>query len=185
MSAAVPMTAAEYGATKVAGVHTELIAGEVIVQQPRPRHQRVLLRIIRALDGWIGDDPVRGEITLPLDVGIDDHNVFAPDLLWYAGASAPADDAPWPFALPDLAVEVRSPSTWRYDIGVKRTTYERAGLRELWLVDTANALVMVQRRSSRDVPTFDISAAVEAPDTLSSPLLPGFELSVEQLFRPQ
>jgi hypothetical protein len=40
-------------------------------------------------------------------------------------------------SLPDLAVEVRSPSTWRYDVGKKKATYERGGLPELWPVDTA------------------------------------------------
>ena len=38
--------------------------------------------------------------------------------------------------MPDIAVEVRSPSTWRYDIGAKKSGYERRGLPELWLVDT-------------------------------------------------
>ena len=27
---------------------------------------------------------------------------------------------------PDLAVEIRSPSTWRFDVGMKLETYERA-----------------------------------------------------------
>jgi Uma2 family endonuclease len=36
-----------------------------------------------------------------------------------------------------MVVEVRSPTTWRYDIGRKRELDERHGVRELWLADTA------------------------------------------------
>jgi len=44
--------------------------------------------------------------------------------------------------------EVRSASTSRYDIGAKKAAHERAGLPELWLVDTAADEVLVFRRSS-------------------------------------
>ena len=49
--------------------------------------------------------------------------------------------------MPDLAVEVRSPSTWRYDVGAKKDGYERHGLPELWLVDTEARSVLVYRRA--------------------------------------
>jgi hypothetical protein len=37
-------------------------------------------------------------------------------------------DARPPSPLPQLAAEVRSPSTWRYDIGAMNAGYERDGL---------------------------------------------------------
>jgi Uma2 family endonuclease len=76
---------------------------------------------------------------------------------------------------------VRSPSTWRYDIGAKKAAYERHGLHELWLVDTAADAVLVFRRSPES-PTFDISLELTADDELASPLLPGFALSPRTLF---
>ena len=51
-------------------------------------------------------------------------------------------------SLPDLAIEIRSPSTWRYDIGAKKSVYEREGLPELWLVDGDANVVLVFRRSA-------------------------------------
>lgn len=60
-------------------------------------------------------------------------------------------------ALGDLAVEVRSPSTWRYDIGTNKATYEHHALSELWLVDTESGAVLVYRRSSPSVPDFDVA----------------------------
>ena len=79
--------------------------------------------------------------------------------------------------MPDLVVEVRSPSTWRFDIGAKKDNYERYGVGELWLVDTAAYVVFVFRRSTPDAPRFDVSLEFGPGETLTS-LLPGFALAV-------
>ncbi len=84
--------------------------------------------------------------------------------------------------MPDLCVEIRSPGTWRYDVGAKKAGYERAGLRELWLVDDRAECVLVYRRSRPDAPDFDVALELTAGDELASPQLPGFALSVEELF---
>ena len=98
-----------------------------------------------------------------------------------AGDTAAAD-AGAPYPMPDLAVEVRSPSTWRYDIGAKRTGYERRGLRELWLVDTEARSVLIYRRARAASEGFDVGLEAVGSDTLTSPLLPGFALAVEEVF---
>jgi len=84
--------------------------------------------------------------------------------------------------MPDLAVEVRSPSTWRYDVGAKKSAYERYGLPELWLVDTAAEAVLAFHRSAPAAPTFDLALELAAGDRLTSPLLPGFGVEVGELF---
>jgi len=91
----------------------------------------------------------------------------------------PEQETPSP--LPDIAVEIRSPSTWRYDIDAKKPGYERVGLPELWLVDTAGVAIFVFRRSAPKGPRFDVALELAAQDALTSPLLPGFELAVGAL----
>jgi len=124
-------------------------------------------------------------VWLPLDVRLDERNVFAPDLLVYSEGQGPRREDPPPSPLPDLAVEVRSPSTWRYDIGAKKAAYERHGLPELWLVDTAADAVLAFRRSSTTRRSFDVTLELGLADPLSSPLLPGFGLSLDELFRSE
>jgi Uma2 family endonuclease len=106
---------------------------------------------------WTRSGPDRGRARSPADVGLDERNVFAPDVHWYAANRVPSADAGPPYPMPDLAVEVRSPSTWHFDLGVKQTGYERHGLRELWLVDTVARTVLVYRRSTAGTSEFDVA----------------------------
>jgi Uma2 family endonuclease len=118
------------------------------------------------------------------DVGLDDRNVFVPDVSWYSSTGAPDVHGPRPYPMPDLAIEVRSPSTWVYDIGAKRAGYERRRLPELWLVDTTAEKLLVFRRSKPESQTFDVALELSPDEALRSPLLPGFALALEDLFRP-
>jgi Uma2 family endonuclease len=176
------MTADEYLAQEFDEVRSELVDGEVVVHDPLNLHQVVVMELFRVLDAWVSAKPGRGAVSIPLDVKLDERNVFGPDLMWYAEGRAPGRHDPRPYPIPDLVVEVRSPSTWRYDIGAKKAAYERGGLPELWLVDTAADVVLVFRRSSPQAAGFDVSLELTAADALSSPLLAGFTLSLRRLF---
>ena len=172
------LTADDYLAREDAR-RTELIAGAVVVNEPTVLHQRVVGLIYAALLSWTQSGTRRGTVSLPLDVRLDDATVLAPDVLWFAheidlgAARAPL--------MPDLAVEVRSPATWVYDVGSKRELYERHGLRELWLADTASRTLLVYRRSGIEGGGFDVQAELEARKQLESPLLPGFAATVGEL----
>src|ERR1044072_2649198 len=104
-----------------------LVDGEVVVSPPRIRHQRVELAVTMALVTWCEARPGRGEATLPLGVVLDDRNYYEPDILWHRDGREPAPET-WLQPLPDIAVEIRSPATWRYDIGPKKRRYEQHGL---------------------------------------------------------
>jgi Uma2 family endonuclease len=158
----------------------ELVEGELIVDPPRARHQLVAGEILYALMTWSRSGEARGTVWHNLGVQLDERNVYQPDVLWYpAGAELDLDARP-AYPLPRIAVEVRSPSTWRFDIGAKKAAYEREGLQELWLVDTDARVVLVFRRSALEVRAFDV--ALEVDDTLTSPQLDGFELPLAELF---
>lgn len=161
---------------------SELVNGEVVVNTPNLRHQRIAARLQFLIQLWCEEGSERGESPHPVDARLDTGNVFAPDVWWVAEAHRPAANAAHLIGPPDLAVEVRSPSTWRFDIGTKKETYERAGLPELWLVDTSSDTILVYRRLHPDSPTFDVALEVGHGDSLTSPQLDGFSLDVGMLF---
>jgi Uma2 family endonuclease len=111
---------------------------------------------------------------------MDDYNVYGPDLLWIA--EPPKDLRKRLSRVPDLCVEIRSPSTWRFDIGAKKRVYEAGALPELWLVDDLAEQIFVFRRSKPRADHFDVALELDRGDILTSPLLPGLALSLDELF---
>jgi Uma2 family endonuclease len=176
------MTAEEYFAISVERHFTELIDGVVVVNEPTLLHNLAQGEIFAALRDWTKAAPDRGLALTPTDIPIDRHNVFSPDVLWLSEPRVPERLDESLEGLPDLAVEVRSPSTWRYDLGKKKATYERSGLPELWLVDTASRTVLVYRRSRKDSEVFDVELELSEAEELTSPLLPGFGLRIGLIF---
>ena len=159
-----------------------LVDGEVVVNDPTMVHGDSQAAIYSALLAWSRAEVGRGKAPWPCDVQLDERNVYVPDVLWYREDRVPASQSPPPYPVPDLAVEVRSPSTWRYDTGRKKAVYESGGLRELWLVDTSSLSILLFRRSSPRAPGFDAALELGRSDRLTSPLLPGFELDVGDVF---
>ncbi|MGH9184476.1 MAG: Uma2 family endonuclease [Acidimicrobiales bacterium] len=177
------MTADEFLAFPEAPFRYQLVEGELIVNEPKLPHQIAVTNLLTALKRWIDDGRARGFVSSPADFRFDDRNIYAPDVWWVREERKPQAGQLDLDGLPDLVVECRSPSTWRYDVGRKRTYYEQAAIAELWLVDTASHSVLVCRRSSAASPTFDVEPELDAGAGLTSPMLPGFSLPVGDVFR--
>jgi Uma2 family endonuclease len=176
------LTADEYIATgDVRPRWTQLINGEVIVNNPTIRHQMIVRYIEFAIESWTREQPGRGCSPGQVDVEFDQTNVLAPDVVWASEGRIPADGTHLDI-VPELIVEVRSPLTWRYDMTVKFRRYEAAGVSEVWMVDTASNSVLVYRRSSPTSVTFDLADELVSGDFLTSPMLPEFVIDVTTLF---
>lgn len=179
---ATKITAEQYYELTVEGDRKQLVEGEIIVNEPKLIHMELMGRLYFALRSWTGEARDRGHAFLPTDVRLDDYNVYGPDLIWFREGRVPEELDAYPERLPDLCVEIRSKSTWRYDVGAKRRVYERSGIPELWLVDDAADSVLVYRRSTTEAAAFDVALELGPGEALTSPQLPGFELSLDELF---
>ena len=173
MATTARMTATEYIALPNDERWCELIDGVVVVNEPRVDHGLVFMRLAAALQGWVTSGSGRGYVLPPTDVRIDEHNVYGPDVLWFSeDMHRPADLDAYHDRIPDLCVEIRSASTWRYDVGAKMRVYEAAGLPELWLVDDAAETMLVYRRSTAASKTYDVALELDSEQTLTSPSCP-------------
>jgi Uma2 family endonuclease len=158
----------------------ELIDGELVVlTHPRAPHARAQALLIGALMAWERRVPGRAWVGGPTGVELGPHDFYGPDLV-ICSVQPPIDDRGVLVDLPLICVEIRSPTTWHNDVGRKKAVYEAEGVPELWLVDDVARTVLVFRRSAPDRGHFDI--AQEVRDSLTSPLLPGFELALSELF---
>lgn len=160
---------------------TELVEGEIVLNHPRLWHSREQFVLAHALVDWERQEPGRPMAVGPTEVRLTDYDVYGPDAV-VVEHSPELTDRETLARPPLIAVEIRSPSTWRYDVGRKKAVYEERGVPELWLVDGIAEAVLVFRRSSTAAPTFDFALELERTETLESPLLPGFSLPLAELF---
>ncbi len=161
----------------------ELIEGEAVVMSPIGDAASALQgELFLALREWqqrVGDEGV-----LRQDVFVafahDEH--LAPDICWWSAGRRPPVVQGEIDVVPDLVVEVLSPSTRANDLGPKRAVYLRAGVRELWLADPGQrTLTRVPADPGRSVDGA-VQETLIASDTLTSRLLPGFTLPLTHAF---
>jgi Uma2 family endonuclease len=87
-------------------------------------------------------------------------------------------------AAPDLVVEILSPGTRRRDKGRKRAVYDREGVGEYWIVDPETQSVTVLRQPRADAGLTDVTTLTLANgETLESPLFPGLQIPLREVFR--
>jgi Uma2 family endonuclease len=151
----------------------ELIDGDVVVIPPAGGAASLAqTEIVRRLGAWQTDRGAGGRLLTDVFVRVG-QAIVAPDVAWWSAGREPTIGWGAIDALPDLVVEVLSPSTRANDLGPKRGLYMRGDVRELWLVDPAErAAVIVTTSAER---------RLAAGDELTSPLLPGLAIAVSDL----
>lgn len=102
-----------------------------------------------------------------------------PDLAVYLTPPPVTDDQPWDFWTPDLVVEVVSKSSAQRDYVTKADEYLRAGVRLYWIIDpqTRAATILTRQGDAWRTERLDVTGM------LQTPLLPGFELALAEVFR--
>src|SRR3989339_550776 len=97
---------------------------------PTPRHQIIAGNFYRILGNKLQGKPCR-PLMPPLDVYLDDFNFVQPDVMIVCNKEKIKDRIYGP---PDMVIEVLSPSTSLKDKRIKRSLYERFGVKEYILV---------------------------------------------------
>ncbi|MEO8677719.1 MAG: Uma2 family endonuclease [Vicinamibacterales bacterium] len=163
------------------GLTHELINGEhFVTPSPVPRHQELSLRLTLSLGNHLEEHPEQGKLYVArLDVVMTPHDVVEPDLFVVLGDQLNILTEKNVQGAPGIVIEILSPGTRRRDQTLKRNLFDRQGVREYWMVDPNRNEVVTYRRAA------DGSFTREAPParTLTTPLLPGWSLSLDRLFR--
>lgn len=163
------------------GKRYEIIDGELYVNAaPVPRHQDIVGNIYFALRIWFKANGGKVFVA-PLDVVFDEYNVVEPDVIAINPARMAILGEKNLQGAPNLLVEVLSHGSRRNDEIRKRKLYEQRGVDEYWIVDPEIELVKIYRRTAV---AFEAVAEINTEDggTITTPLLPGFQLDVRDVF---
>ena len=122
-------------------VRSELYEGQLIMLgQPCQRHQEVLIEIASQIHAFLKGKPCK---VFPAPFGVKlfetEDTAFEPDIVVVCDESKL--DGKICNGAPDMVIEILSPSTERMDRKYKYLKYQKAGVREYWIVDPVNNYV--------------------------------------------
>lgn len=156
----------------------ELDEGELIVMtRPAYKHNRVLGILFLELGIYFRKNPI-GEALISENLYALSKSIRrSPDVAVILGnRQDELQSAKVISVIPDIAVEVLSPSETTLSVHRKLRQYIEAGVKEVWLIDPeANE---AEKWTGPEIPFEQLTGE----DALRSTLLPGFELPLPKLF---
>lgn len=170
------------------GVRAELVDGKLYdMTPPSWMHQKIALGIAHAMMGHIercGGECQVAMAPIAVNLDADDTTWVEPDVVVVCDPSKISErgvEGP-----PDMVVEVVSPSSVTMDYFVKAGRYERAGVREYWIVDPSTSRVVAYRygrRGPAEHPETDSPQLALHPFSAPVPVgvLEGLSITVQDL----
>jgi len=161
--------------------YVELSEGRLIMPpHPTRSHQVAVEELYVPLRTFVREQDL-GEVHIaPLPVRLWPGKIREPDIFFIAKEHGDRIGEKV-CGVPDLVVEVVSPSTERTDRVEKFKEYEKAGIREYWIVDPDKKIVEIYGlRGSQYI----LLGKYNSLQTASSEILKGFNVKVEELFLP-
>ena len=167
----------------------ELIKGKIFTMSPAPGsvHQIISAAVSNELYNYLKGKPCR-VFSAPFDVrlirrSIDDKDVTTvvqPDICVICDPKKV--DAKGCIGSPDIVVEILSPGNNKKELRNKFEAYEEAGVLEYWIINpTEKNLLQYILIDGR----FQAARPFTIDDELTTSILPGFILSVDELFTDQ
>jgi len=161
------------------GAKFQLIKGEIIeMPSPTDTHQKILAIIFLKLGIFLLKNNVGIARFAPLDVHLDDENVFQPDMLFIANENKHIIKDRI-YGAPDMVMEVLLPSTAYYDWEDKKEIYAKHGIKEYWIVNPQKHYIEIYTNKNA---TFELVSKTKDEGLVKSEVIKGFEFELEELF---
>jgi len=165
------------------GKRYEIIKGVLYVANaPSIEHQFTVMKISGQLDFFVSQHQLGMVLTAPVEVHLSSTTrPVQPDVLFIRTENQPSLGAQILDGVPDLTVEVISPSSIRIDRHVKFDAYERAGVPEYWIVDPKARLVEVYTLARGE---YALLGQYTGDEMVTSNVLAGLQIKASALFLP-
>ncbi|MGI4022062.1 MAG: Uma2 family endonuclease [Janthinobacterium lividum] len=166
----------------------ELIKGQIFKMSPAPSssHQRISRTILVALDVFLQGKPWE-VFNAPFDVRLSrktNHNqdlltVVQPDICVICDRSK--IDEKGCLGAPDIVVEILSLGNNKKELQNKYEVYEETGVQEYWIVSPQDKTFLKYTLNNEGV--YFPSKLLTIGSEVTTPVLPGFILNLEQVFK--
>jgi Uma2 family endonuclease len=156
----------------------ELVDGEIHVTPSGMRHSEIALQIAYLLKCFLEQSPVGKVYTTDVGIQLPDGNVRSPDVCFVRTEKLPGGESPETFGelVPDLVVEVLSPTDNPRLVADKIGEYIQCGVPPVWLVDPKQKTVTVFRSLT------DARQLTSTETITGEPILPGFTCKIARFF---
>lgn len=174
-------TARDFEKMPVGPPYYELVNNRLVMgPSPEIQHQRSSLSLVKKLDDFVEKYELGLVLEAPMDVELDEDNVFQPDILFISNERLDIiKDGRKIKGAPDLVIEILS-SNKKYDQEEKKYVYEQHDVLEFWLVDVKKKQVEVYENVRK---AFVLLQKACPGDIICSKILPGFEIATDYVFR--
>ena len=157
----------------------ELIEGDFyVVPSPSFRHQSIVANLGVVLWDFVRRNRLGVVLWAPMDVALSEVNVVQPDILFISNERRHIITENNISGAPDLAIEILSPGTAQRDRELKLSLYSRFGVREYWIVDPDERSVQAMGLGPEGYNTI----RTHTSGMVSSPLLPGLDIPLDEIF---
>jgi Uma2 family endonuclease len=164
----------------------ELIKGKIFTKAAAPnrRHQAVSRNMVIHFGNFLDKQPCR-VYSAPFDVRFSRNSEYSkidsvvqPDICVICDLTKL--DSKGCFGAPDLIVEILSPGNSRVEVQNKYELYQEYGVREYWVVHPTDCTLLIYTLiDGKFIP----SKLFTSGDRITSIVLPGFELDLEEVFK--
>lgn len=165
------------------GKQYQIIGGKLFMTPaPTTEHQRLVREIFIPVYNYAKEKNMGEVLFSPTDVVLSMTDVVQPDILFVAKERRHIISKKNIVEAPDLVVEVLSEHTQAIDRDKKKQLYERHGVKEYWIVDLAAQTVEIFVRAEAEKTELKSHHLFSSGDVLSSPLLRGLELPLNEIW---
>jgi Uma2 family endonuclease len=168
---------------KYAGQRCEWVNGVVIKMSPgNLPHNKLIVYIFNLLNMFLKHKPIGNVAIMPYVMWLSQSERREPDVLVVLNTN-PHEFTDTEMKGPaDICIEVVSPESVERDRGEKFHQYEKAGVREYWILDPLRSEPLFYRLNEEGV---YVPQSPDANGDYHTPLLPGFVLHVPTLWQDE
>jgi Uma2 family endonuclease len=177
------LTYEDYAQIPDDGQRHEIIDGvHYVSPAPNTNHQLLVGNLHALLHTFVRKRKLGLLFSAPYDVLLSPHDIVQPDILFISTAHRGLITEANAQGAPDLVIEILSPSTRHLDETRKRKRYEQLGVQEYWIFDPRRLSVRIFRRGQD--PSFGAPSELTAAagEVATTPLLPGLEIVLRDIF---